>query len=94
MHILAVVQRNPRRQPCPQPAQLVRTLSPETEGIEKLVVGALYDLADGGHPTPQALGPHLAGVAFGWTDKLRSVALQPPPVILGVLEALVGHVRS
>ena len=35
------VQGHPRRQARPQPLKLVRTLSPEAEGIKKLVVGGL-----------------------------------------------------
>jgi hypothetical protein len=69
----------------------VRSLPPEAEGIEKFVVGALYDLADPGYPTPQTLGPHLAGVAFGRADKPRSVAPEPPEVVICPLETLVDH---
>ena len=58
-----VVQGHPRRQTRPQPTQLVRPLLPQAEGVEKFVVDRLHDLADAGHPTPQALGPSLAGVA-------------------------------
>ncbi len=70
-------------------------LPPQTEGVEELVVDALDDLADGGYPPPQALWPaSLAGVAFGWTDKPRPVALKPPEVDFGLLEALVGYIGS
>ncbi len=90
-----VVQSHPRRQTRPQPAQLVGPLPPQAKGIEKFVVDTLYDLADGGHPAPQALGPHhLAGVAFGWADEPRSIASEPSPVVLGSFETLVGHVGS
>jgi len=92
MHILAVVQGYPRRQTCSQTLKLMRSLPPEAEGIEKFVVSALYDLADPGYPAPQTLGPHLTGVAFGRADKLRSVAPEPPSVVICPLEALVDHV--
>src|SRR5215211_1779137 len=70
-------------------------LPPEAEGVEELVVDALYDLADGGHPAPQSLGPVLlAGVAFGRVDDVCPVVFEPPPMVLGALEALVGYVRS
>ena len=77
-----------------QSAQLVRSLPPEAEGIEKFVVSALYDLADPGYPAPQTLGPHLTGVASfaGRADKPRSVAPEPPEVVICTLEALVDHV--
>jgi hypothetical protein len=87
-----VVQGYSRRQTCSQTLKLVRSLPPEAEGIEKFVVSALYDLADPGYPAPQTLGPHLAGVAFGRADKLRSVAPEPPEVVICPLEALVDHV--
>ena len=87
-----VVQGYPCRQTRSQTLKLVRSLPPEAEGIEKLVVGALYDLADPCYPTPQTLGPHLAGVAFGRADKLRSVAPEPPSVVICPLETLVDHV--
>src|ERR671927_494872 len=67
---------------------------PEAEGVEELVVDRLHDLADAGDPPPQALGPYLRGVAFGWTDKPRPVALEPPEVVFGTLEALVGDIGS
>ena len=59
---------------------------------EKLVVGVLYDLADPCYPTPQRLEPHLAGVAFGRADKPRSVAPEPPEVVICPLKALLDHV--
>src|SRR5215212_8732073 len=90
-----VMQRHPRRQSGAQTLDLVGTLSPEAEGIEELVVDRLNDLTDGGNPPPQRLGPaSLLGVALGRMDHLRSVALQPAPVVLCSLEALVGHVGS
>src|SRR5215210_378242 len=95
MHILAVVQSHPRRQPCPQTPHLMGTLPPQTEGIEELVIDRLHDLTEGSHPLPQTLGPaSLFGVALGWMDDLSSVALQPTPVVFSPLEAFVGHVDS
>src|SRR5215212_1098264 len=68
-------------------------LPPQTEDVEELVIDRLHDLADSGHPPPQALGPApLAGVAFGWMDDLCSVAFEPPGVVLGPLETLVRYV--
>jgi hypothetical protein len=87
-----VVQSYPRRQACSQAPQLVRSLFPEAEGVEQLLVDGLYDLADPGYPASQALRPRLSGVTFGWADNPRPVVLQPPPVIVGALEALVDHV--
>src|ERR687892_246014 len=87
-----VVQRHPRRQTCSQSLKLMGSLPPQTKGVEELVVGTLYDLADPCYPTPQTLGPHLAGVAFGRADKLRSVAPEPPSVVICPLKALVDHV--
>src|SRR5215211_3480495 len=75
-----------------QTLKLVRSLPPEAKSIEKFVVGALYDLPYPGYPTPQRLGPHLAGVAFGRADKPRSVAPEPPEVVICPLKALVDHV--
>src|SRR5215208_2125735 len=92
--LMEVVQSHPRCQTRPQSAQLVRSLPPQAEGIEQLIVDALYDLADTGYPTPQALGPYLASVAFGRADKLRPVVIEPPPVIVSALEALVGDVGA
>jgi hypothetical protein len=70
----------------------VGSLLPQAEGVEELVVDALHDLADAGDPPPQALGPHVAGVALGRAGEPRSVAIEPPEVVFGSLEALVGHV--
>src|SRR5215204_4841113 len=62
----------------------------------------MFYLADGGHPPPQALGPELrlgqssayGSVAFGRTENLRPVALQPAPMVLFTLKALVGYIWS
>ena len=89
-----VVQRYPRRQPCPQPRHVVRSLSAEAEGVEELVVNALYDLADAEQPPPEALRPRPAAVTFRRMDDPRSVTIEPPPMIFETFEALVGHVRS
>jgi hypothetical protein len=63
-------------------------LPPEAEGVEELVVDAFYDLADGGYPPPQALGPVLlAGVAFGRVDDVCPVVFEPPPMVLGALDS-------
>src|SRR5215218_564709 len=90
-----VVQRHPRCQTSSQASQLVRSLSPEAEGVEQLVVDAFYDLADGGYPPPQALGPvPLAAVALGRVDDAHSIEIEPTPMVFFALEALVGHVGS
>src|SRR5215208_6100329 len=70
-------------------------LPPETEGVEEFVVDRLHDLADRGHPPPQALGPaSLARVSFGRMDELCSIALLPAAVVLDPFETLVGYVGS
>ena len=89
-----VVQSHPRRQSSTQTPDLVGTLSPEAEGIEELVLDRLYDLTYPGNPPSQTLGPGPFGVALGRMDHLRSVALQPAPVVLYSLQALVGHLGS
>jgi len=71
------------------------SLPVETKSVEELIVDALDDLADAGHPTPQVLGPGFAGVAFGWTENLRPVALHPALMVLFTLKALVvGYIWS
>jgi hypothetical protein len=78
-----------------KPAQLVGPLPVKAKSVEELVVDAFYDLADTDHPTPQALGPaSLAAIAFGRTENLRPVALQPAPMVFFALKAFVGYVRS
>src|SRR5215211_4350894 len=90
-----VVQGHPRRQSSSQTSDLVGPLPPQAEGVKQLVVDRLYDLTNAGAPPPQALGPaSLLGVAFGRMVHLRSVALQPAPVVLYSLEALVCDVGS
>jgi hypothetical protein len=90
-----VVQGHSRRQPSPQTLKLMGSLPPEAEGVEELVIGVLHDLADACDPPPQAFGPaSLAGVAFGRMDDLCPVTFEPPSVVLGSLEALVGYVGS
>src|SRR5918993_2190980 len=90
-----VVQSYPRRQATAQTLKLMGSLPPQAEGVEQLVIDRLHDLADSGHPPPQALGPApLAGVAFGWMDNLCSVAFEPPEVVLGPLKTLVCYVGS
>jgi hypothetical protein len=67
----------------------VRSLPPEAEGVEQLVVDAFYDLADGGYPPPQALRPAaLSAVALGRVDDAHSVAIEPTPMVFFALEAL------
>src|ERR687897_690112 len=89
-----IVQSHPRRQTCSQSLKLMRPLPPQAKGVEQLVVGALYDLADGGHPSPQMLGPGLERVSFGRMDDARPVALSPAAVVLGSFETFVGYVGS
>ena len=83
-----IVQSHPRRQTCSQSLKLVGPLPPQTESVEQLIVDALHDLTDAGHPAPQALGPYLAGVAFGRADEPRSIVIKPPEVVFGAFEAL------
>src|SRR3954463_12942339 len=72
----------------------MRPLSPQTEGVEELVVDALYNLAHSSHPPSQALGPGLAAVAFRRMDEPRPVALLPALVVLDALETLVCYVGA
>jgi hypothetical protein len=84
-----VVQSYPRRQACPQTLKLMGPLPPQTKGVEQLVIDGFYDLADGSHPTPQALGPTpLAGVTFWWMDEGCSVALFSAAMVLNPFETL------
>jgi hypothetical protein len=89
-----VVQGCPRRQSCsqaPQLVRLVRPLLPEAKGVEQLLIDGLYDLANPGYPAPQALRPHLAGVAFGRADdNICPIVLEPPSVIVGALKTLLS----
>ena len=85
-----VVQSHPRCQTCPQSTQLVRALPPEAESVEQLLVDTLHDLADGGNPPPQALGPGFTAVALtstGWpstpTTSKRLEHLYEDPYGLG-----------
>src|ERR671920_2616218 len=89
-----IVQSHPRRQTCSQSLKLMGPLPPQTKGVEQLVVGTLYDLADGGHPSPQMLGPGLERVSFGRMDDARPVALSPAAVVFGSLQNFVGYVRN
>src|SRR5215210_9532424 len=89
-----VVQSHPRRQTCSQSLKLMGPLPSQAKGVEQLVVSALYDLADGGHPSPQMLGPGLDRVPFGRMDYLRPVALSPAAVVLSSFETFVGYVGS
>jgi hypothetical protein len=90
-----VVQRHPRRQASPRTAQLMRTIPVKAEGIEELVVDALHDLANGGHPPPEPLGPAPPATVSLWgMDDSRSIAFEPPPVVLDSFETLVRHVAS
>src|SRR5215216_5947566 len=84
-----IVQGYPRSQSSSQTLELVGSLSPEAESVEQLIVDAFDDLAESGHPSPQAFGPaSFLGVALGWMDHLSAVALQPAPMVFGALEAL------
>src|SRR5215207_3624877 len=88
-----VVQRNPGRQASPQPAQLMGSLRAKAKGIVELLVNRLDDLANACRPTPQPLGPSpFAPVLSGWAHDARSVEIEPAPMVLFALEALIGHV--
>ena len=89
-----IVQSHPRRQTCSQSLKLMGPLPPQAKGVEQLVVGALYDLVVGGHPSPQMLGPRLERVSFGRMDDARPVALSPAAVVVGSFETFVGYVGS
>src|SRR5919107_3758757 len=85
-----IVQSHPRPQTGSQSLKLMGPLPPQTKGVEQLVVGTLYDLSDGGHPSPQMLGPGLERVSFGRMDDARPVALSPAAVVLGPLGNFFG----
>src|SRR5918995_3864058 len=87
-----VEQGYPRGQSSSQTLKLVGSLSPEAKSVEQLIVDAFDDLTESGHPSPQAFGPGFLGVALGWMDHLRAVAIEPAPMVFGALEALVGHI--
>ena len=89
-----IVQSYPGRQAAAQTLKLLRSLPPESEGVEQLVVDALHNLANASDPLPESFGPGLAAVALGRVDDLCPVALKPPPMVLGALETLIGYVRS
>src|SRR5215210_8348657 len=89
-----IVQSHSRRQTCSQSLKLMGPLPPKSKGVEQLLVGALYDLADCGHPSPQMLRPGLERVSFGRMDDARSVALSPAAVVLSSFETFVGYVGS
>jgi len=73
----------------------VRPLPVKAEGVEKLLVDTLYDLRDGGYPSPESLGPASLGtIAFWRMDDPRSVTLEPSEVVLSPFKALVGDVVS
>src|SRR5215210_5130770 len=74
------MQSYPRRQPSSQPLKLVRTLPPEAEGVEELVVNRLDDLTHPCNPPPKTLGPaSLFGVSLGRVNNLCPVAFEPTP---------------
>ena len=87
MHILAVVQRNPRRQSGTQTLDLVGTLLLEAEGVEEFVIHCLDDLTYPGDPPPQTLGPGLFRVALGRMDYLRPVVIEPATMVFSAFEA-------
>jgi hypothetical protein len=90
-----IVQSYSGSQSSPQTLKVVGPLSPEAEGVEELVVDAFDYLANAGHPPPQALGPGLlASGALRRMDDVRPVLIEPAPVVLGPLKALVSHVGS
>src|SRR5215204_6211369 len=91
-HILAVVQRHPRRQSGTQTPHLMGTLPPEAEGVEEFVVDRFDDLTYPGDPPPQVLGPGLFGVALGRMDYLRPVVIEPATMVFGAFEAFVSYV--
>jgi hypothetical protein len=61
--------------------------------LNSLSIDCFYNLADGSHPTSQALGPTpLADVTFWWMDDGCSVALLPAVVVLNPFETLLSYV--
>jgi len=72
----------------------MRTIPPEAKSVEQLIVNAFNDLAHGGYPPPEPLGPVLFGVSLGRMNNLRSVAFEPTPMVLGTFKALVGYVGT
>src|SRR5215211_6062306 len=89
------MQSYPRRQPPSQPLKLVRTLPPEAEGVEELVVNRLDDLTHPCNPPSKTLGPaSLFGVSLGRVNNLCPVAFEPTPMVLGTFETLVGHLGT
>src|SRR5262249_15920925 len=77
-----------------QPAEFMRTLAVEAEGMRELLIHRLDDLPHPSHSAPEPLGPRRLTVPFGWADDLGSLD-SPPGSLLGLsLDALVDHVGS
>jgi hypothetical protein len=90
-----VMQGYPRRQPPSQSLKLVRTLPPEAEGVEELVINRLDDLRYPGNPPPKTLGPaSLFGVALGRMDYLCPVVIEPAAMVFGAFKAFVGYINT
>jgi hypothetical protein len=90
-----IVQSDPRRQASPQTLKLVGPLPPQTESVEEFV--DRRSPRSGGLRLPtasSALAISGRRCVWGWTDKPRPVALEPPEVVFGTLEALVGYVKG
>ncbi len=89
--LTAHIKVNPRRSKgaqrsgdkCPpnnDSSKKVHPASRRPQGVEEFVVDRLHDLANGGHPPPQALGPGFKVVAFRRVDEDEcSVTIEPAP---------------
>src|SRR5919109_4439970 len=77
-----------------KPAEVMRPLSVETEGMSELLIHRLHDLAHPSHPAPEPLGPRGPTITLGGADDLG--AIHPPPcrLIDLPLETLIDDVRS
>src|SRR4029453_10280878 len=64
-----------------QPAEGMRPFEIQAEGMLKLVMDRLHNLADASEPAPQRLGPRRLTVPRGRADDLGPIGCPPPPLI-------------
>ena len=88
-----VMEGNLRDQACLKPAEVMRPLPIEAEGMMELLVHRLHDLAHPSEPTPEPPGPRRSAMTLRRADDLG--AIDPPPCRLvgSPLETLIDDIR-
>src|SRR5215472_9189433 len=88
----AVVQGDLGGQGRLKPAEVMRSLPVEAEGMRELLIHGLHDVPHPSDPAPEPLGPRRPALALGRADALGAIGFPPRHLMDAALETLSDDV--